>query len=113
MNTMIEMRPSSIGVAIAIEKVRDVVDAILEARAAADQSTNLKLFLYNDRMNSRAVVQAALAKVRRDHWRKGERRCALYLKFLFLPLRCLRLSSILAEREIDNDAMRYEFLTLF
>ena len=63
MNTMIEMRPSSIGVAIAVEKVREVVDAILNAREAADQSAELKLFLYNDRMNSRAVVQAALAKV--------------------------------------------------
>lgn len=77
MNTMIEMRPSSIGVAIAIEKVRDVVDAILEARAVADQSIDLKLFLYNDRMNSRAVVQAALAKVSREKLRKGQRYCAL------------------------------------
>jgi len=63
MNTMIEMRPSSIGVAIAVEKVAAVVAAIVADRATSDASPELGLFLFNDRMNSRARVQAALAKV--------------------------------------------------
>jgi hypothetical protein len=63
MNTLIEMRPSAVGVAIAVETVQAAVASILAARLVADRSGELGLYLYNDRMNSRARVQAALAKV--------------------------------------------------
>mmetsp|Transcript_5655 Transcript_5655/g.13133 ORF Transcript_5655/g.13133 Transcript_5655/m.13133 type:complete len:369 (-) Transcript_5655:59-1165(-) len=66
MNTAIEMRPSSIGVAIAIEKVSSVVKDVLKQRekaSLAGPDARLAVYLYNDPMNKRARVEAALAKV--------------------------------------------------
>mmetsp|Transcript_26307 Transcript_26307/g.53905 ORF Transcript_26307/g.53905 Transcript_26307/m.53905 type:complete len:374 (+) Transcript_26307:133-1254(+) len=66
MNTAIEMRPSSIGVSIAIEHVLSVVADILARRDAVDAagpSAMSTVYLYNDPMNKRTRVEAALTKV--------------------------------------------------
>ena len=52
-----EMRGSTIGIAIAIEKVAEVVGEILAHRAALDasESTRSEVLLYNDPMNRKVV----------------------------------------------------------
>jgi len=51
------MRGSTIGIAIAIEKVAEVVGEILAHRAALDasESTRSEVLLYNDPMNRKVV----------------------------------------------------------
>lgn len=65
MNTAIEMRPSSIGVSISIEAVQEAVKEILEARQQLEAASSLRstVYLYNDPMNKKAQVEAALMKV--------------------------------------------------
>lgn len=65
MNTAIEMRPSSMGVSISIEAVQEAVKEILEAhqKRQVAGSRRSRVYLFNDPMNKKAQVQAALMKV--------------------------------------------------
>ena len=67
MNTMIEMRPSAIGVAICVERVLEEVAAIRRRRDAIESSATppatALVYLFNDPMNKRRAVEKALAEV--------------------------------------------------
>lgn len=61
MNTAVEMRPGNLGIAITIEHVMEEVNSTLANQDV--EFTEAQVFLFNDPMNKRAHVKAALQKV--------------------------------------------------
>merc|ERR1719231_2134648 len=89
MNTAVEMRPGNPGLAITIEHVMEEVKSILANQDV--EFTEAQVYLFNDPMNKRARVKAALRKV--FNWddakatevmmeahRTGRSRCGQYAK---------------------------------